>query len=215
MDAARPVEWVQGDASHYERLAEVLDALPERVVRYRLPDLTIVYCNTSWAAWYDLAPAVVVGRPLDGFLSDDGRAGLNLQLARLSHADPILVDPVAREAPNAPGRWVEWVDRYFAGADGDEILAVGRDVTARHIAEMRLAESEVRFREWTHEGILRHPAFLHLRTDKAPSTASVRDGRRRGRRRRVRARARKRYVRPTIRRSHRVQRRRRVWRSRT
>lgn len=134
-------------ATHYERLAEVLDALPERVVRYRLPDLTIVYCNISWAAWYGVEPAQVVGHTLDEFLSDDGRAGLALQLARLSHDDPILVDPVARRAPNAPGRWVEWVDRYFAGDDGAEVLAVGRDVTARHIAEMRLAESEVRFRE--------------------------------------------------------------------
>ena len=147
MEPARPVEWVPGDASHYERLAEVLDALPERVVRYRLPDLTIVYCNTSWAAWYDLVPKQVLGRTLDEFLSEDGRAGLDSQLSRLSPDDPILVDPVARQAPNAPGWWVEWVDRYFAGDDGAEVLAVGRDVTARHIAEMRLAESEARFRE--------------------------------------------------------------------
>ena len=31
----------------------MLDALPEQVVRYRLPDLSIVDCNSSWAAWYD------------------------------------------------------------------------------------------------------------------------------------------------------------------
>ena len=142
-----PPEQVQMGETRYDRLAEVLDSLPERVVRYRLPDLTIVYCNTSWAAWYDLVPAQVVGRTLDKFLSEDGRAGLSWQLARLSHDDPILVDPVARQAPNTPGRWVEWVDRYFCGVDGEEVLAVGRDVTARHIAEMRLAESETRFRE--------------------------------------------------------------------
>ncbi len=143
----RPLDDVRAGETNYERLAEVLDALPERVVRYRLPDLTIVYCNASWAAWYDLVPAQVLGRTLDEFLSADGHAGLDAQLARLSNDDPILVDPVAREAPNEPGRWVEWVDRYFAGDDGAEILAVGRDVTARHIAEMRLAESEFRFRE--------------------------------------------------------------------
>ena len=147
MEPSRSPEQVQTGGTHYDRLAEVLDSLPERVVRYRLPDLTIVYCNTSWAAWYDLVPARVVGRALDEFLSEDGRAGLSAQLARLSHHDPILVDPVARKAPNTPGCWVEWVDRYFSGDDGEEVLAVGRDVTSRHIAEMKLAESETRFRE--------------------------------------------------------------------
>ena len=132
---------------YYKGLAEVLDALPERVVRYRLPDLTIVYCNTSWAAWYDLEPAQAVGHRLDEFLSDDGRAGLASQLAVLGADNPLVVDPVARVAPNRPGRWVEWVDRYLPSDDGDEVLAVGRDITARHIAETRLVESEARFRD--------------------------------------------------------------------
>jgi len=49
--------------------------------------------------------------------------------------------------PNAPGRWLEWVDQYLPSADGAEVLAVGRDVTERHIAELFLADSEARFRE--------------------------------------------------------------------
>ena len=43
---------------------------------------------------------------------------------------------------NAPGQWLEWADRYLTGADGAEVLSVGRDVTGRHDAELRLAESE-------------------------------------------------------------------------
>jgi diguanylate cyclase (GGDEF)-like protein/PAS domain S-box-containing protein len=89
----------------------------------------------------------VIGHKLEDFLSDDGKVGLATQLARLGPDNPILADPIAREAPNAPGRWVEWVDRYLPGSDGAEVLAVGRDVTARHIAELRLAESETRFRD--------------------------------------------------------------------
>ncbi|HEY7626929.1 MAG TPA: diguanylate cyclase [Ilumatobacteraceae bacterium] len=135
------------DQQYYRRLEEVLDALPERVVRYRVPDLTIVYCNASWAAWYNLAPEVVLGRKLDEFLSDDGKAGLAAQLARLDSDHPVLADPVARVAPNRPGHWVDWVDSYLPNEEGAEILAVGRDVTARHLAEVRLAESEARFRE--------------------------------------------------------------------
>ncbi len=126
--------------------AAMLDALPERVNRYRLPDLTIVYCNAAWAAEYNVEPADALGRPLDEFLSDDELAGLHSQLALLGPDNPILVDSVARAVPNAPGQWLEWVDRYLVSADGAEVLSVGRDVTARHIAELKLAESEARFR---------------------------------------------------------------------
>ena len=134
------------DEQYYERLAETLDLIPEKVVRYRLPDHIIVYCNASWAAWFDRSPEQLVGCRLDDYLSDDGKAGLRAQLARLGPDNPLLVDKSVREAPNAPGTWIEWVDRYLMGATGPEVLAVGRDITARHTAETRLAESEERFR---------------------------------------------------------------------
>ncbi len=138
---------IVADEQELQGLAEMLDALPERVVRYRLSDLSIVYCNASWAAWYNREPADVLNHSLDEFLAEDGRAGLRAQLARLGPDNPLVADNVARADPNDPGKWVEWVDRYLSGADGAEVLAVGRDVTARHIAERKLAESEAQFRE--------------------------------------------------------------------
>jgi diguanylate cyclase (GGDEF)-like protein/PAS domain S-box-containing protein len=134
-------------SSELRGLAAMLDALPEQVVRYRVTDLRILYCNASWAAWYYSEPDQVVGRALDEFLSEDGREGLRAQLARLGPAHLIATDGIIREAPNAPGHWVEWMDRYLAGEDGAEVLAVGRDVTDRYIAEAKLAESESRFRD--------------------------------------------------------------------
>jgi diguanylate cyclase (GGDEF)-like protein/PAS domain S-box-containing protein len=124
----------------------MLDALPERVNRYRLHDLAIMYCNAAWANQYNVEPAEAVGRPLDEFLSEDELAGLHSQLALLGPDNPILVDGVARAVPTVPGMWLEWVDRYLIGDDGPEVLSIGRDVTDRHIAEVKLAESEARFR---------------------------------------------------------------------
>jgi diguanylate cyclase (GGDEF)-like protein/PAS domain S-box-containing protein len=134
------------EEQYFRGLAETLDALPEQVIRYRLPDLTIVYCNTAWATWYNAEPSELVGRKLDEFLSEDGKQGLKAQLALLGPHNLVVVDNVIRDAPNAPGLWVEWVDRYLPGTDGAEVLAVGRDVTARYLAETKLAESEARFR---------------------------------------------------------------------
>jgi diguanylate cyclase (GGDEF)-like protein/PAS domain S-box-containing protein len=130
-----------------ENVAEMLDALPERVNRFRISDLAIMYCNTAWAVQYGVEPAEALGRPLEEFLSDDEIEGLHTQLALLGPDNPILVDTVARAVHNAPGRWLEWADRYLTGADGPEVLSVGRDVTGRRVAELKLAESEARFRD--------------------------------------------------------------------
>ncbi len=136
------------DETHTEwDAAAMLDALPERVNRYRVSDLVITYCNAAWAAQYNVEPAAAIGRLLYEFLSPDELEGLYSQLALLGPDSPILVDKMARAAPNAPGQWLEWVDRYMVGPDGAEVLSVGRDVTERHVAELRLAESEARFRD--------------------------------------------------------------------
>jgi diguanylate cyclase (GGDEF)-like protein/PAS domain S-box-containing protein len=135
---------VRADAGYYRG---ILDALPERVVRYRLRDLMVVFCNSAWAAGHHLEPADIIGHVLTEFLSESERCGLTSQLARLSSANPYLADDRPRAAPHAPGQWVEWVDQYLPTSDGAEVLAVGRDVTGRHIAELNLADSEARFRD--------------------------------------------------------------------
>ncbi len=135
------------DETYYKSVAELMDVIPDRVVRYRLPDLTVVYCNAAWAAGHDLRPDEAVGRSLHELLSEDELAGVEAQLARLDASNPLVADDVARPAPNAPGQWVEWVDQYLPSDHGGEVLAVGRDVTGRHIAELNLAASEQRFRD--------------------------------------------------------------------
>ena len=96
----------------------MLDVLPERVIRFRLPDLTILYCNAAWAAGHYLTPAEVVGRTMDDMLSTEGRANLQLQLVRLSPETPLVADDAPRPAPNDPSRWVEW---GCLGAGGGEV----------------------------------------------------------------------------------------------
>ena len=131
------------DETYYKGM---LDVLPERVIRFRLPDLTILYCNAAWSSSHHLTPAEAIGRTMDELLSPAARADLELQLVQLSPENTLARDPTARPAPNAPGRWLEWVDQYLPSAEGAEVLAVGRDVTERHIAEVFLADSEARFR---------------------------------------------------------------------
>ena len=142
----------------------MLDLLPELVNRFRVDDLTIVYCNAAWAVQYLVAAEDAIGRSLIEFLSADDLVGLHDQLARLSPEKPVAVDIVARAAPGEVEQFIEWVDRYLDEPDGAEVLSVGRDVTARVQAEVHLAASEQRFRQWLVRYAHRGPAeFRHPR----------------------------------------------------
>ena len=86
-------------------LAEMLEALPEQVVRYRLPELTILYCNASWAAWYDSEPASVDrSQAQTSSCRPTGTPAWPRSLRVSAHTTRSLADEIIREAPNAPGQ---------------------------------------------------------------------------------------------------------------
>ncbi len=133
--------------SALEQSAAVLDALLERVSRYRVSDHVITYCNAAWATQYNIQPEDAIGRILDELLSKDELVGLRAQGPLLGPDNLILVDPVARATDGSEPQWFEWVDRYITGPGGAEVLSIGRDVTRRRNAEIDLAESEAGFRD--------------------------------------------------------------------
>jgi DNA ligase D len=96
---------------------------------------------------------------VDGQLVYAGRAGTGFDDAKLREIKALL-DPIIRPDPPCLGPVV---------APGDAPLPskkIPETKTTTWVEPVHVCE--VRFREWTHEGILRHPAFLHLRDDKSP-----------------------------------------------
>jgi diguanylate cyclase (GGDEF)-like protein/PAS domain S-box-containing protein len=154
-------------------LAEVLDLLAERIVWYRFDDRVIVYCNRAWASGVGGEPDDFVGRPLDTLLTPGERVGLVQQLARLGPETDFLQDHMTRTGAD---RWTEWTDRYLPGPDGPHILAVGRDVTERRDAELRLAASEETYRGLALRDALTGLANRRL-LDELLTTALARAGR--------------------------------------
>ncbi|MEQ1873610.1 MAG: diguanylate cyclase [Ilumatobacteraceae bacterium] len=146
-DARKSVIELDKQRLTLEQHAIVLDALPERVSRYRVADHVITYCNPAWSTQYNVRPEQAIGCVLDDFLSEDEKVGLRSQLALLGPDNPILVDSVARATPGPDRKWLEWMDRYLENAGGAEVLSIGRDVTRRRDAELSLAETEAGFRD--------------------------------------------------------------------
>jgi bifunctional non-homologous end joining protein LigD len=97
---------------------------------------------------------------VEGQLVYAGRAGTGFDDAKLAEIKALL-DPTIRADPPCLGPVI---------APGDAPLPskqIPETKTTTWVEPLHVCE--VRFREWTHEGILRHPAFLHMRPDKAPS----------------------------------------------
>lgn len=135
------------DQEGEQDLAGLLDALPERIARFRASDLTVLYCNTAKAAEYGLTPEELVGRPLSDVLSAGDFQAVRAHLARLSPELPVLreVNPLRRDG--APTRWIEWVERWHPGrGDGAEVLSVGRDITEAYRRELAQLEVDSWFR---------------------------------------------------------------------
>lgn len=96
---------------------------------------------------------------VDGQLVYAGRAGTGFDDAKLAEIKSLL-DPIIRADPPCLGPVIA------PGAEALPSKKIPETKTTTWVEPLHVCE--VRFREWTHEGILRHPAFLHMRTDKAP-----------------------------------------------
>jgi diguanylate cyclase (GGDEF)-like protein/PAS domain S-box-containing protein len=126
---------------------EVLDMQAEMVSRWR-PDGTILYCNEAFARQCERPIDAVIGANLFDLTPPHEIEQIKRNVARLSAATPTA--GYDHHIPTGPDgeRWQEWIDRVFLDDAGRVVgyLSVGRDITARKLAERRLAESERRLK---------------------------------------------------------------------
>ena len=124
---------------------EVLDTQSEMLSRWR-PDGTIVYCNEAFARQCGRTLNELVGANLHDLTPPHEMAQILGNVAALSPAMPSAgYDHHIAGGPDGE-RWQEWIDRAFFDGEGrpTSYLSVGRDITARKLAERQLAESERR-----------------------------------------------------------------------
>jgi bifunctional non-homologous end joining protein LigD len=96
---------------------------------------------------------------VDGALVYAGRAGTGFNDAQLTELRALL-DPIARRDPPSHG------PALAPGTEPRRSDEIPETRTTTWVEPVHVCE--VRFREWTPDGILRHPTFLRMRTDKGP-----------------------------------------------
>jgi bifunctional non-homologous end joining protein LigD len=103
--------------------------------------------------------ALQLGDMVNGKLVYAGRVGTGFNEALLTELKTML-DPIVRPDPPCAGPCIA------PGADPQPSEAIPETSTTTWVDPVHVCE--VRFREWTPDGVLRHSAFLRLRTDKLP-----------------------------------------------
>ncbi|MDP9177178.1 MAG: DNA ligase D [Gemmatimonadota bacterium] len=115
--------------------------------------------------------ALQLADQIDGTLVYAGRVGTGFNDALLRELKSLL-DPIVRDDPPCAGPCF---------APGLEPLAsedIPETSTTTWVDPVHVCE--VRFREWTPDGLLRHPAFMRMRTDKLPHECERQDWRSEG-----------------------------------
>jgi PAS domain S-box-containing protein len=129
-----------------ERYRAVVEDQTEVIVRYQ-PDGTITFVNEVYCRFFGGSQAELIGRRWQPTVLPEDVSLVESELGRMSASSPVVVVENRVRSAQGDTRWMQFVNRGFYNDRGElvETQAVGREITARKMAEQALRESNQRF----------------------------------------------------------------------
>jgi PAS domain S-box-containing protein len=119
------------------------------MVSLAAPDGELRFVNHAYARRYDRRPDEMVGKCLFDFIPEEGRAAVADHLREVCGVNRTVESENQIVLPDGRRRWIGWSNRAIVDAEGGVVAvhSVGRDIDERVVAEQRLKESEMRYRQ--------------------------------------------------------------------
>ena len=126
---------------------QLIETQTELVTRFR-PDTAMTFVNPAYCRYHGQPSEALLGTKWIEQVYADDRPGIEQFLAQLTPENPSGACEHRVVLAGGEIRWQQWSDtaRFDAGGRVVEYQSVGRDVTARKLAEQNLRESERRMR---------------------------------------------------------------------
>jgi len=127
----------------------VVEDLTEIITRWT-KDGTYLFINEAFCSYFGTAKEDRIGRNFFNFITEEQKQIYQNVIASLSPDSHIYENEVELKLANGDNRWLHFKNRGFFDDKGEliEIQSVARDVTNRKQTEIKLVESEHKFRSF-------------------------------------------------------------------
>ncbi len=124
----------------------IVEEQTELICRYR-QDSTISFVNDAYCRYFDLDKSELIDREFAPLVYDEDRDQVAQMISSMNQTNP-TVTIEHRVWVKGKLRWNQWNNRIICDITGEdcEYQAVGRDITSLKEIEIRLRESEEKFR---------------------------------------------------------------------